>query len=418
MRQFALILTAMWATCGGAQAAQPLRLEAQVSLTRHGVRPPTKAMPMPVGFAADAWPGFPVEPGFLTPHGAKAMTELGRYDRALLARRGLASVKGCPAAGAVSLWADVDERTIKSAEAWAQGFAPGCGLQAGHDPGKRDPLFSPIAAGTVAVDAQAAAKAVQAQAASAGGIEAIQAAQRGTLKRLGEVYGCCTAPICPSASACKLEDLPTGLDAPPNQRPKLTGALDLASTAAQIVLLEYADGRPMAEVGWGRASAKDIEAFGAFHAIEFDLLARNPYIAARNISPIAARMLAALEAPSSKRGTGKGPRITVLLGHDTNVASLGGLLGLHWHIPGYAPDDPSPGGALGFERLRDAKGRVFVRAFYEAQTLEQLRGLTPLDLKTPPVRLYLSLPGCAGGPEQSCPLPDFARLVRGRIVSN
>lgn len=394
---------------GPALAAAPgLKLEAVVSLTRHGVRPPTKAQPMPEGFAADAWPGFPVEPGFLTPHGAKAMTELGRYDRAFLAGRGLVAARGCPKADGVSLWADVDERTVRSAEAWAEGFAPGCGLKVGRDPGKRDPLFSPIAAGLFTVDPEAAANAVRAQA-GAGGVEAIQAAQKGALKRLGEVYGCCQAPICLSAAPCKLEDLPTGLEARLNARPALTGALDLASTAAQIVLLEYADGRPMAEVGWGRATAKDMETFGAFHAIEFNLLARNPYIAPRNIGPIARRMLQALQAEH-------GAAVTVLLGHDTNVASLGGLLDLHWQAPGYATDDPAPGGALGLERLRDAKGRKFVRAYYEAQGIEQVRHLTPLSAKNPPYRRYLPIPGCASGPQGACPLADFAKLVETKLV--
>jgi 4-phytase/acid phosphatase len=71
---------------------------------------------------------------------------------------------------------------------------------------------------------------------------------------------------------------------PANGRPKLSGALDRASTAAQILLLEYAEGKPLAQVGWGRASAADIGRLSAFHALEFRLLAR-PAMSPRRTSP-------------------------------------------------------------------------------------------------------------------------------------
>ena len=40
-----------------------------------------------------------------------------------------------------------------------------------------------------------------------------------------------------------------------------------------------------------------------------------------------------------------GPKLTLLVGHDTNLANIGGMLGLHWSLPSYLPDATPPAGA-------------------------------------------------------------------------
>ena len=90
-----------------------------------------------------------------------------------------------------------------------------------------------------------------------------------------------------------------------------------------------------------------------------------------------------------------GPKLTVLVGHDTNIANLGGFLDLHWTLPDYPRDDPPPGGALGFEVLADPAGKQYVRAFYRAQTMDQVRELQALDGDNKPAYVYLEIPGCA-----------------------
>jgi len=187
--------------------------------------------------------------------------------------------------------------------------------------------------------------------------------------------------------------------AKPDARPKLTGALDRGSTAAQILLLEYADGKPMDQVGWGRASAADITLFSRLHAAEFAILARPPYIATTNAAPIARDILARLKGPA---------RVVALVGHDTNVSSLGGMLGLHWQVPGFADDDPPPGGAILFEQLRDANGRRFIRTSFRAQDLEGLRRGDGA-----PAYQALTIQGCAA----LCPFESFTRIIQHKLAN-
>ncbi|MDO6414978.1 histidine-type phosphatase [Sphingomonas sp. BIUV-7] len=387
---------AMLAAVALPAVAAPLTVERVAILMRHGVRPPTKDPAMPAGIAAEAWPMWDTKPGFLTSRGAQAVETLGRADRAALAADALLPATGCPAAGSIALISDSDQRTIATGDAWAAGFAPGCPVGNAHKPqDEADPVFGAIEQGVVDYDPQAADAAVAA-ALPAGGIAAVEAKERTNLARLDAI-------LCgPATSACGLTTRHSGIaPAKPGERSKLTGALDRGSTAAQILLLEYADGKPLSEVGWGRATPADVTALGSLHATEFALLARPKYLAARNVAPIAKILRQALVPPTSGS-----PKVTIVVGHDTNIANLGGLLDLHWQIPGFAVDDPAPGGAIVLSLLRDAHGDRFVRATYRAQPLASIRALTP-DTTS----IVLDIPACWKRADHLCPAGTFDRLI-------
>jgi 4-phytase / acid phosphatase len=141
--------------------AADLKLDRVVLLMRHGIRPPTKAQPMPQGVAADAWPSWPVAPGWLTPHGAAAVTAVAEADRTGFVAAGLLPAGACPTH--VALLADSDQRTIATAQSYAQGLAPGCALAVEHRPqDEADPLFNQIADGHAPLDPARAAAAVDA----------------------------------------------------------------------------------------------------------------------------------------------------------------------------------------------------------------------------------------------------------------
>jgi 4-phytase/acid phosphatase len=87
--------------------------------------------------------------------------------------------------------------------------------------------------------------------------------------------------------------------------------------------------------------------------------------------------------------------VVVLVGHDTNLANMAGMLNLNWIIDGRRDDTP-PGGALVFELWQDGADYQ-VRTYYTSQTLEQMREVTPLSLEKPPARADIFVPGCSGG---------------------
>ena len=159
----------------------------------------------------------------------------------------------------------------------------------------------------------------------------------------------------------------------------------------------------MAQVGWGRADAAAIARISPLHAALFDLLDRSPYLAPRNAGVLARRMLDALFAPDQ-------PRLTLLVGHDNNIAALASLLGTRFRVPGLGWNDPPPGGALGLALVRRADGHRFVRAFYIAATPRQVRRLTVLDADHRPAELSLPM-GLCGAAARACP----AAMVQRRL---
>jgi 4-phytase/acid phosphatase len=144
-----------------------------------------------------------------------------------------------------------------------------------------------------------------------------------------------------------------------------------------------------------------------FHPIKFLYETRAPYVAQRAAAPIAQRIVDALDAPGGK--------LILLVGHDTNIAALGGFMDMHWTAADYPRDDPPPGGALAFELLTDATGAKFVKAFYQAQSMDQLRNLTPLTLASPPAQSYLPITGCTTSGDTPCPLAKFQALIRTKL---
>src|ERR1700687_804561 len=100
------------------------QLQQVVILSRHGVRSPLSTNASMAVYAAKQWPDWPVPPGYLTPHGKELMRILGGYYRDYYAHSGLLHTGRCDA-DEVYIWADTDERTLRTAEGLVAGIAPG-----------------------------------------------------------------------------------------------------------------------------------------------------------------------------------------------------------------------------------------------------------------------------------------------------
>jgi len=391
----------MAGTAGG--PTEGLKLERMVMVMRHSVRPPTKSPATPEGTTAQPWGTWTTAYGELTPHGAEGARLMGAYYRTFLGARGLLSSQGCASAGDIVAWASGKSRAIKTAEMFVEGLQPGCGLKVAHpDSEDNDPIFHPAEG----IDGDVALKAAQRQKPGVANEARVHAKDFAVLQR---VLGCDPA----TKAGCGIAQKPSHLTANKGDTPDLGGALSVASTAGQTVLLEYVEGKPMNEVGWGRASKADIQAMLRFHPVKFHYEVGAPYIAERYAAPVAKEVLNALAGAE-----GTGSKLTMLVGHDTNIAALRGFLGAHFTAADYPQDDPPPGGAMGFELLKDGAGKAYVRAFYTAQSMDQLRELQPLTASNPPAYAYFKVPGCGvAGEPTLCPLETFQKIVGGKLKS-
>lgn len=399
---------AAWA---GIAMAAPLTgptLERVVIVQRHGVRPPTSTNQALAAYAEKPWPAWPVAAGELTPHGAETVRLVGRTLRRAYRGRVLPA-DGCPAAGTLLVWADgADERTRRSGENLAAALSPGCPVKAAWAaPLPRDPIFNgDRSAAACRSDPEAARAALLAEI-GPGGVDTL--ASRKALERLQAILAptaCAGGRGTCFAGEDRVVAGPTG--------PKLEGSLAKTASLAEDLLLEYAEGMPRSDVGWGRAgSAADIAAVMPLHERAFQLEFGDRYRASREGAPMARLILAALAGETRPVAPQFGPEthLVALAGHDSNLALMRGLFGLAWTLPD-EPDATAPATALAFELWKDrTSGARYVRAVIYYATLDQLRTLTPAMAR----RQALTFAGCASGPMGSCPLETLRRRTLALI---
>ncbi|QHG86120.1 histidine-type phosphatase [Xanthomonas cucurbitae] len=379
---------------------QSPQLERVVVVFRHGVRAPLQGEAAAADYADAPWPQWSTPARLLTPHGRVGVQRSGAYLRQWLAQQGVLPRGGCPAPGSVAVWANTDQRTIDSGSLLAEALAPGCGIVAGHlQAGRNDPLFRPIEAGALPFDGTAAVASIMQQ---TGGPAALLAGHAAELQAMQHILSCTRTP-------CDFARMPSSMAPSTNGRGlALAGPIDLTSGTGEVLLLQYAEGLPLSQVGWGRATPERLAQVSRLHALLFDIYARPHYMASRSGAPLAREVLQRFDDAQA-------PRLSVFVGSDTHIAALSSLLGVHFHLPGYGADDPPPGGALLLGLWRQADGTRVVRARYLAQSLDQLRTLAPLDLDHPPLQQELALDLCAPEQRMACPLPAFVQALETRL---
>ena len=397
-------------------AAPTAELRYVVYVSRHGVRSPTGKSAQYDVYSTGRWPAWPVLPGYLTPHGFHLMELFGAYDRMHLAEEGLLQAAGCGDASKLTFYADSDERTQETAKALVQGLMPGCDVPVASLPeGTNDPLFHPL------VDPAANGASAEARAAIAGRIGANPAnlteAYHDQIAKLDQILAKCGTAPASKAKRTSLFDIPATLsEGSGDHLAEMKGPINTASTLAENLLLEYTEDMDDSQVGWGCVHRSEIQTFMSLHTAATDFTQRTPTIAKAQASNLLERIRLSIEQAVDHKvkpgALGKpSDRALFLIGHDTNIENISGTLSLTWIIDGRRDDTP-PGGALIFEVwTTGTNGESFVRTYFTAQTLDQMRESSTLTSVNPPDRIPVFIPGCSAA-NMACSLPKFLQVLQ------
>jgi 4-phytase / acid phosphatase len=395
-------------------------LERVVLVSRHGVRSPTNTSPPLAEIASQTWPTWLVaSPGDLTPRGESLATLMGEYYRRHFAALGLQSANGCPGQNEVYVWADVDQRTRHTGNGLLAGAFPGCGLYAQHlhPTNQIDPLFHPVGFGVCKVEKDRARDEILK--AAGGSLEHAlrQQPYSGALKKLQGVLGCCSPKLCQApGGTCTLEQVRSSIVEKGNSV-GLSGPISIGSTAAEVFLLEYA--QDMHHVAWGHVSSQtDIAPLMWLHSLQFDLLERTHHLARRQGSALLHQVFETLRQTADRTSTPQDQvppesKLVIYVGHDTNLANIGGMLGVHWDLKNYLRDETPPAGAMAFELLR-RNNKPFVRMSYYSQSPDQMRNATRPSPTQPPDRAEIA-PRCKNSQDGACPWHEFHDWVRQSV---
>jgi 4-phytase / acid phosphatase len=429
-------------------------LQLVVALFRHGARAPLKDFGENANnYSNKAWPkceDWHVEHwGDLTPQGGRAVQALGYYYGDYYKKNGL------PGNFKAYLWADgEDERTRTTAMKLKAGLADQgieaqvdylssstAGLSSEDQSSKAqsskdlackddeqvkipDPLFHPFKAncGDPAALAELARR-------NAGEINKQVAfwrrhhtKQQAMLEPLYGVLACPkasvettpvgTAPHCKPLSG-ELEKITAWSGDSRGSSPIVwKGKFPYASSATEAFLLECATGMPEDNVAWGNMKPRcwdgsELKNLLRLHELYFDETDRRPDLALVQGSNLVRELRNQLNRKANRPIAGECPhgdgksQLVGLVGHDTNLATVGALLRLRWlfidktlppDLRDLPANDALPAGALVVElwkhndvRKNDVRKndlgtedrKYFVRIQYVTQSITQMNGRDP-----------------------------------------
>jgi len=393
-------------------------LELVVILGRHGIRSPLMTPAEMAAFAAQPWPEWPVAPGVLTPHGGRQMVVMGGYFRDRYLKEGLLSGQSAQDVDRIQFRSDSDQRTIESAERLAEGLLPGTAAVIHHRPqDAADPLFVPVRLDIGHPDRALAAAAIRGRIGD--NPQALFEAHRPTFVRLQRIlYG--DEPIAPGKRPPLRQSAGLGPGTNTNLV-ALTGPLNQGLVMTDALLLEYAEGMPLSQVGWGRMTRADLTDLLSVHSLEFNLTQKTFYCAQAQGSNLARHLRETLDQAVSGRAVAgaigtPAQRMLVVLGHDTNLVNFAGLLNLSWIIAGSQNDPVLPGGSLVLELRKGDDGAQRIRIYYVSQTLDGMRGGEAIDAAHPPAIAPVFIPGCSDSePGYDAPLAKFEQRLEQAI---
>jgi 4-phytase/acid phosphatase len=398
----------------GGKTSPDARLEYVVVLSRHGVRSPISKPGAIDQYSAAPWPQWEVQPGYMTPHGYQLMKLFGIWDRSRFSSQGLFAASGCGDASHVTIYADSDQRTRETGKAFAEGMFPGCPIAVhAQAEGTSDPLFNAI--NDMHPNTALAMAAIGGR--IGGNAANVTEAYRPQLIVFDNVLAGCGHVSNPNPKRISVFSIPASLAAGSGSSPDaLRGPLALTITLTENLLLEYTDGMPQANVGWGCVDEATLRELMQLSEAAWNYRDRTPAVARM----YAANLLSHIERSMEQKIGGKPlagalgkpeDRMLLLVGHDTNIATVAGALGIDWIEDGRADDTP-PGGALLFELWRSpADAHPFVRVEYIAQTLEQMRNSQQLTPANPPAQAPVFVPGCSHA-DMSCTWDGFSAAMR------
>jgi 4-phytase/acid phosphatase len=417
----AATVTAQTSSTVAANGDRDADLKFVVYVSRHGVRSPTGKPEQYNPYSVALWPNWDVAPGYLTAHGYGLMQQFGAFDRMELIRQGLLKASGCEDAARVTIHADSDQRTRETGKALAAGLFPGCAPTVLALPeGVADPLFHSIPAGVGHPEPELASAAVSVR--IGGDPDRLTRTYRAQIAALDDILASCGTSASREAKRTSLLEIPAKLAPGTGDKlVELRGPLNTASTLTENILLEYTQGMESSSVAWGCVDGGKLRSLIDLHTAATDFAQRTPAIARAQGSNLLEHVRRALEQaatgkPIAGAPSAPGDLALFLVGHDTNLANIAGILDLTWTMDGRRDDTP-PGGALIFELWKErSTGNYFVRTYYSAQTLEQMRLASSLTLSNPPQRVPIHLTGC-GEQDFSCPWPTFSESLKRAVDS-
>lgn len=380
-------------------------LEQVIIFSRHGLRAPLATPSSALGqLTSHQWPQWETPASYLTIKGGVLESYFGHYLQEWLVDNKLLNEKTCPTKKDIFFYANSMQRTIATAQYLALGGFPGCDVTIFHKEkiNTMDPLFSlNIQTDNEQFKQQAMASIIQQ--AGEGGINGLNQRLKPTYQKMEQVIDYQGASACTGINQCHLNNLDAEIKIVKGQEPAITGPLRIGTSLSDAFILQYYEGTPIQNVGWGKIQSLDeleqlISVKEYYNSVIFGAPAIANYVAKNLLTYI----------DNTFTNSENKPKVTVLVGHDSNVASLLAALKITpYQLPNQFETTPI-GGKLFFERWKNPKtGQEFIKIEYVYQTTEQIVNATMLNRQNPPQKVTLKMTDCPTDNQGYCQYTTF-----------
>ena len=364
-------------------------LDRVVTLSRHNIRSPLSGGESLLGkITPHEWFAWTSRPSELSVKGGILETEMGQYFRLLLEQEGLFPANYVPGEGEVRFYANGKQRTQATARFFAAGLLPVANVPVElHVPfDTMDDTFNPILRYVTDTYAQAAL----AQIAEMGGEEGMDGISAGLKDAFALLMDVSDMEESLSYQAGEYGDLvtdPSQVTLTEGSEPSVAGPIRTATSLADAMLLQYYEDPDPVKAAFGHElDREDWISLVSIVETYVETLYTAPLVSVNVAHPLLQEIRSELAA--------EGRKFSFLCGHDSNVASVLGALGVEPYQAPDAIETRTPVGVkLVFERWINEEGQAWYDVSLVYQTVDQLREMRQLTLDNPPARLSLSFSG-------------------------
>jgi glucose-1-phosphatase len=385
-------------------APEGYQLEQVLLMSRHNLRAPlTDNGGVLEQSTAQPWPEWDVPGGWLTAKGGSLEVNMGHYMREWLADQGLMPSGECPAPQSFYAYANSLQRTVATGHSFINGAFPGCNVPVHHQEkiGTADPLFNPVITNN---SPEFKERAIQAMEKRRDEFDLTD-----SYKLLESIVDYGNSPICKEKQQCELTTQKDTFSANVAEEPHVNGPLEGGNAMVDVFTLQYYEGFPLDQVAWGQIKTdQQWRALSQLKNGSQDTLFTSPEVADNVAAPLVKYIQHALVG----EGAANGPKVTLLVGHDVNIAALlTALQSKPYELPEQYEHTPI-GGKVMFQRWHDkSNNQDLMKAEYVYQSAEQLRNGDVLTLGNPPKRVMLQLEGCPTDVNGFCSWDKFTEVL-------
>lgn len=194
------------------------------------------------------------------------------------------------------------------------------------DIGKMDPVFNPIITADVNEKFKTDALNSISHHAGEGGVDGLNQRLKPNYLLLQKVMDYQNSKLCKQDKQCDLASQSSSVVLTQGKEPGITGPLRMATGATDAFMLQYYEGFPMKDVAWGQITTP--EQWTKLETIKnlyHETLFGSPAIAANAAKPLLTFISGALKKSDTKSAdqqSAQQARLALMVGHDSNIASL------------------------------------------------------------------------------------------------